>query len=205
MAKVNKIVQYDLGGEVMDLKNKGLSQADIATQLKFNHRDIKDLENLSAMSVNRFLTGSEVDKYEKQLIDGESPEDALRAEFREKMYEIDDEVHQALADSKSLRAEANIILEKAKQSDDLQTQMYALKSVSEALKQYNNSIEQTRRNWSTFVEQAFRQFGAFQEAKQNVNIQYNTLLIDISKDLCSECRNKVVKDILKFEEDNKEI
>ena len=205
MAKVNKIIQYDLGNEVIDMKNQGLSQADIATQLKLRHQDIKDLEDLSAMSINRFLKSDNIDKYEQQLLDGNSPEDTLRAEFREKMYTLDDEVHEILADTKELKREANEILTKAKASEDIQIQIQALKSVSEALKANTTSIEQARRNWSTFVEQAYRQFGFAKEAKQNVNIQYNTLLIDISKDLCSECRSKVVRDILKFEEDNKEI
>lgn len=204
MAKINKIKEFGLESEVLDMRSKGLSQNDIATQIKINHSGIKDLENISAMAVNRFLKDNAIDDYKGDIIAGENPEDSLRAEFREMMYELDDEVHKSLSDSRKLKEEANAILDKAKASEDLPTQINALRAVSEALKQNNNSIEQTRKNWSTFVEQAFRQFGYMEQGKKEVNIQYNTLLIDISKDLCPECRKRVVNDILKFESDIKE-
>jgi len=199
MAKINKIKEYGLESEVLDMKSKGLSQNDIANQLKLAHSDIIDLQNISAMAVNRFLKDNAIDGYKGEIVAGNNPEDSLRAEFRDMMYELDDEVHKSLSDSRKLKEEANAILEKAKASEDLSTQINALKAVSEALKQNNNSIEQTRKNWSTFVEQAYRQFGYMEQGKKEVNIQYNTLLIDISKDLCPECRKNVVNEILKFE------
>jgi hypothetical protein len=204
MAKVNKIVQHGLEKEVFDLKNQGLSQNDIAVQIKLRHPEIKELEDLSAMSINRFLKDDNINKFEQQIVEGDSPEESLRAEFREKMYTLDDEAHSVLADSKALVSEAKSILEKAKSEEDLTLRISAVKSVSDVLKQNNNAIEQTRRNWSTFIEQAYRQFGFAKEATKNVNIQYNTLLIDISKELCPECRKKVVNDILKFESELKE-
>jgi transcriptional regulator len=203
ISKVNKIVQYDLGPEVMNMRSQGLSQDDIATQIRLAHPDIKDLENLSAMAINRFLKSDNINKYETQIIEGENPEDELRTEFRDKMYTLDDDTHQVLADSKALVLEAKKILEMAK-TEDITLQISAIKGISDVLKQNNAAIEQTRRNWSTFVEQSYRQFGYAKKAKSNVNIQYNTLLIDISKELCPECRKKVVSDILKFESDNKE-
>jgi hypothetical protein len=203
MSKINKIKEYGLESEVLDMKSKGLSQNDIANQLKLAHSDITDLQNISAMAVNRFLKDNAIDGYKGEIIAGNNPEDSLRAEFRDKMYELDDEVHEVLSDSKKLREEANIILDKAKASEDVQMQINALKSVSDALKQNTTSIEQVRKNWSTFVEQAYRQFGYMDQGKKEVNIQYNTLLIDISKDLCPECRKNVVNEILKFESELK--
>jgi uncharacterized protein YoxC len=199
ISRVNKIKEYGLESEVLDLRAKGLSQNDIANQLKLTHSDITDIQNISTMAINRFLKDNTIDAYKGEIVAGNNPEDSLRAEFRDKMYELDDEVHQVLSDSKKLREEANFILEKAKASEDVQMQISALKSVSEALKQNNNSIEQIRKNWSTFVEQAYRQFGYIADGKKEVNIQYNTLLIDISKDLCPECRKNVVNEVLKFE------
>lgn len=190
MAKVNKIVQFDLGNEVMDLKNKGLSQNDIAVQIKLSHPDIGDLENLSAMSINRFLRGEDINKYEKQLIEGESPEDALRAEFREKMYALEEDT---LEIYKIMRQSLKNLVETG---DD--------EKIIRSAKDILTSVEQSRRNWSTLVEQAYRQFGFVDKATKNVNIQYNTLLMDISKELCPICRQNVVRDILKFELDNKE-
>lgn len=204
MPKVNKIVQYDLGREVLDLKNKGLSQLDIANYLKLNHQDIPDIQDISAMSVNRFLKSDEIKKFETQIVEGDSPEESLRSEFRDKMYSMDDEIHQVLADSKKLVDEAKLILEKAKTSDDLILQISAIKSVNDVLKQNTNSIEQTRRNWSTFVEQAFRQFGNLEQAQKNNYTQYNTFLVDMSKDLCENCRKKIVHDIIDFETKMKE-
>jgi len=190
MAKVNKIVQYELANEVLDLKNKGLSQNDIASQIKLSHPDIKDLEDLSAMSINRFLKGQDIEKYEQQLVEGESPEDTLRTEFREKMYTLEEDTLEVY---KIMRqALKNMVAN----GDD--------EKIIRSAKDILTSIEQSRRNWSTLVEQAYRQFGFVKEATKNVNIQYNTLLIDISKELCPECRKKVVNDILKFELENKE-
>jgi uncharacterized protein YoxC len=196
---VNKIKEFGLESEVLDMRAKGLSQNDIANQLKLAHSDITDIQNISAMAINRFLKDNAIDEYKSEIAAGNNPEDSLRAEFRDKMYELDDEVHKVLSDSKKLRDEANFILEKAKASEDVQMQINALRSVSEALKQNNNSIEQIRRNWSTFVDQAYRQFGYIADGKKEVNIQYNTLLIDISKDLCPICRQNVVNEVLKFE------
>ena len=186
--KTNKIIQYGLEQEVLELRDSGLSQDDIAAQIKYRHQDIADLRDLSPMSINRFLKGVEVDKLVLKDKKNEAPEDALRTEFREKMYILEEDT---LDIYKIMRKSLKGIVA----SGDNEK---IIKSAKDVL----FSIEQSRRNWSTLVDQAYRQFGMLAEAKQTNYIQVNNLLVDYSKDLCPACRKVVVDKILEYEKKN---
>jgi len=182
MTKVNKIVQYGLEQEVNNLVNAGFSQDEIASHLRQAHPDISDLSALSAMSINRYLKSAKIGEYLDTVEGGDDPEELLRAEFREKMYELEE---QTLEIYKIMRTELKKV---AKTADSI--------DIIRAAKDVLTSMEQRRKNWSTFLEQAYRQFGYAKEAKQTNLIQINNFLVDISRELCPNCRKKIVDMIL---------
>jgi hypothetical protein len=182
MPKVNKIVQYGLEKEVSELVNAGFSQDEIASHLRQTHPEISDLTSLSAMSINRYLKTARVNEYLEEMEDGKDPEEALRAEFREKMYELEE---QTIEVYKIMRTELKKIANNADSID-----------VIRAAKDVLTSMEQRRKNWSTLLEQAYRQFGTFGEAKQTNLIQVNNFMLDLSRELCPNCRKKVVELVL---------
>jgi hypothetical protein len=63
-------------------------------------------------------------------------------------------------------------------------------------------MEQRRKNWSTFLEQAYRQFGFASEAKQTNMVQINNYLVEMSSVLCPECRKKVVNMVISKEQND---
>lgn len=183
--KVNKIVQYGLEKEVSELIMNGFSQDEIASHLRQTHPEISDLNALSAMSVNRYLKNAKVDEYRDLIDKGEDPEEALRAEFREKMYELEE---QTIEVYKIMRTELKKVVGTADSLD-----------VIRAAKDVLTSMEQRRKNWSSFLEQAYRQFGSVSEAKQTNMVQINNYLVEMSSVLCPNCRKKVVDLVLNKE------
>lgn len=190
MPKVNKIVQFGLEQEVDDMQNKGLSFKEIVDQLKFNHPEIIELNKLSMMSISRYFKDKQIKEYSKGLLNGEKPEDALRSEFREKMFEIEEQTIDLYRTAKK----ALMRLEKEGSNEQI------IKMVRET----SNLMDQRRRNWSTLIDQGYRQFGLFKEAEQHNYVQVNNLLINLSNELCPECKKKVVNLILDKEEEDKD-
>lgn len=182
MAKVNKIVQYKLEPEVNQMILAGLSQDEIASRLRQNHPEIPDLEHISAMSVNRYMKTAKVGEYLDDIESGIDPEEALRAEFREKMYELEE---QTIEVYRIMRTELKKIAAEGTSID-----------IIRAAKDVLTSMEQRRKNWSTLLEQAYRQFGMANEAKQTNMVQINNFLVDFSRELCPDCRKRVVDLIL---------
>lgn len=182
MPKINKIVQYGLEKEVNELVNMGFSQDEIASHLRQTHPEITDLASLSAMSINRYLKNAKIDGYLDTIDKGDDPEELLRAEFRDKMYELEENTLEVY---KIMRTELKKIALTGESSD-----------IIRAAKDVLTSMEQRRKNWSTFLEQAYRQMGWAGEAKQTNMIQINNFLVDMSKELCPTCRKKVVDLVL---------
>lgn len=172
---------------MQELIQNGFSQDEIASHLRQCHPEISDLSALSAMSVNRYIKSAKVDGFKDMIDKGEDPEEALRAEFREKMYELEE---QTIEVYKIMRIELKKIAQTEHSMD-----------VIRAAKDVLTSMEQRRKNWSTFLEQAYRQFGFANEAKQTNVIQINNYLIDLSKELCPNCRKKVVDLVILKEKD----
>ena len=148
MPRVNKIVQYGLEDEVIRLKNSGMSQHAISEYLNSKHNEV----NLSVMAVNRYLNSQDLQEIQNKLKANKDPEEELRTEFREQMYELDDEVH-------ILLKKCNKLIKEAEKSDNLRLKL-------DTIKQTANIIEQIRRNWSTFVDQGFNRFEKVNEAKE---------------------------------------
>lgn len=179
MPRQNKIIKYNLENEVLELAgNPSLSQDKIAEQIRYRHSDIKELQNLSAMSINRYLKSKAVSNASRELEEGKNPEDSLRAEFRERMYDLDDETH-------NLLQEAKLILKNSRNNENSDIQLKAVREVG-------RTIDQIRKNWYTFIEQGYRQFKPIVEAKEVNFININNLLIEMSKNLCPSCRKKVI-------------
>jgi len=190
IAKVNKIVQFGLERETDDLHGKGLSFKEIVDQLKYNHKDIPELNKLSMMAISRYFRDKQKKEYSKSLMNGEKPEDALRTEFREKMFEIEDETIELYKMAKETLKKLELEADNEK--------------IIRAIKDIGNLMDQRRRNWSTLIDQGYRQFGIFKEAEQHNYIQVNNLLVNLSNELCPECKKKIVNLILDNEEENKD-
>lgn len=191
MTKVNKIIQYNLEPEVRRLHNAGLSVYEIADTVSNNHEE--EGITISHMSVQRFLTFDKINTLRNEMKEGNSPEMNLRNEFREKMYDLDDETHQALRESKLLYKEAMKLLRKANKSDNISTQLSVLRTVEGTLKQKINTLEQIRRDWNTLVIEGYnRQFNQIDKAKEVNFVEVNNMLIAFINELCPECKKRVV-------------
>jgi len=187
IANVNKIIKYNLEDEVVKYTDLGLSRKDVARKIKENHPDNQDLRKLSAMSIQRFLQNHKRDVAIERMDKGENLEENIREEFRDKMYDLDDEVHDLLR-------EAKVLLSKAKESDNINTQ---LKAISETTK----IIEQVRKNWTSLIQFGLNEFKPVIEAKHANIIQVDKMLMTMSNIFCPTCRSKIVDLVVAKEDD----
>jgi len=179
MVNINKIVKYNLESEVLKLKDSGYSMLNIANMVSAQHPDIKELSNLSAMSIQRFLESYNKEQAKDKVRDGEDIDEHLREEFREKMYEIDDETHEIFKIMKKS------LLRIVKTGDDYQV----IKSAKDVL----TAIEQSKRNWNSLIQWGIDTSRFNNEAKREINfIEVNNLILNWSKELCPKCRSKVI-------------
>ena len=178
MPRTGKVEKYNLEHEILELRSKGLSQEDIAAQVKYNHQDIDDLSDFNAMTVNRYLNKKSVREFQKDLMEGKDPEEALRLELRHRMEDWEDETHELYLMMK------DALKRIAREGDDWKT----IKASKELL----GAIEQSRKNLVTQVEEGFKRFGQIGQAKENNFVQVNNLIIGISDLLCDKCKKKVI-------------
>jgi len=195
MPRVNKIIQYGYENQVLKLKDMGLSVTKIADEINSSQDDF----TTSTMGIQRFLESNKIRDIKEEIQQGLDPMEDLRSEFRDKMYDLDDETHATLKEAKGLLKDSKRVLKLAQKSENAKLQLEAIKRAEGTLKTYVSSIEQVRRNWNTFIENGYRQFGTVQQAHQTNYIQVNNMLVDFMNELCPDCRHRVVKIITQQE------
>ena len=168
----------------------GLSRQDIATEIQTNNTDVVELRGISAMSIQRYLTQHKKDLMRQRLEKGEAVDDTIRKEFRERMYDLDDEIHELLC-------KAKMLLKNVEKSENANLQLKAIREAS-------NIIEQTRKNWTSLIQFGISEFRVEKEVQHQQIIKIDKMIIDMSKELCPVCRSKVINLVADAEDDKKE-
>jgi len=187
MANINKIKKYRLESEVLALRRAGHNYDEIKDILIKNHPDLTEIQNLSVMSLSRFFSQYKTETALEKKEHGEDPTLELRAIFRDKMYELDEQT------AEIYRMMRRALKKVVKEQDDYKT----IKAAKDTL----SSIEQIRRNWSTFIQWSINEYKPIEEASEITKQEIMDLLIEISRELCPECRAKVVEIITREKED----
>jgi len=178
MVNINKIEKYNLQNEVLELKQAGFSLQKIAETLRNSHPDIQELKNLSAMSVQRFLSNWKQHKIQKQLDNGEDPINDLVEEFKNKLYDLDDETHEIYKIMKKA-------LKRTVKEGNNQNIIKAARGALEA-------IEQTRKNWISLIQWGSNKLKPIEQAREYNTFKIDNFIINLSEELCPKCRRKVV-------------
>lgn len=168
----NKIEKYGLQDEVRQLAQSGLGSRDIAKHIS------NDDYQVSHMSVHRFLHSDEVQEMRKEMDADGDLETELRAEVRDKLDDYMDETLELYGIMK--KAIKRIV----KEGDDYKT----IKACKDTL----NAIEQNRRNLISKVDEGIKKFGVHKEVKEINYIQVNNMLVAMSRELCENCRKRVI-------------
>jgi len=185
MTKENKIIEYKLEDDVVKMKESGMTYREIANALNLsNNTD----GTFSHMAIKRFFDSYKVQVHQEELDKGLDPMNHLRDEFKERMYTLDDDTHEIY---KTMRKALKAI---AKEGDNYKT----IKACRETL----NAIEQSRKNWSSLIQWGINEFRPIEQAKETNVVKINNLLVNMSRELCPNCRSKVVGLVVSKEEQN---
>ena len=186
MANVSKIKKYNLEDKVVKMKEAGFGLSDIVDSIKTENPDIPDLQKISMMSISRFLDSYKTETALDKIQDGEDPALEIRSEFRDKMYELHNETQEIYLIMKNA-------LKKVAEEEDSVT-------VIKAARDTISSIEQVRKNWTSLIQFGINEFKPVEKAKEINIIEVHNLLINVSRDLCPDCRRRVVGYITAEEE-----
>jgi len=179
MTKKNKIIKWNLEDEVIRLDSEGKSTHAIAEAISTKYTDIPELNEISPMSIHRFLKKKDEDRLEIKLDESKDPTELMEKEFNIKMRE-------SILDSENARRTIESYMSKLKNEDLKST------DVQKIISSWQKVNDQYRKNLVSL-----REFADNRIIKPTQNIIYKkeinikNLLLDISRDLCKECRNKI--------------
>ncbi len=186
MANVSKIEKFNLQDKVIKMKEAGFGLSDIVASIKQDNPNEQELQKLSMMSVSRWIDKHKTETALETIKDGEDPMEEIRSEFRDRMYDLH-------TDTQDIYQIMKKSLKKVVEEEDSYTVIKAAKDTIQA-------IEQARKNWTSLVQFGINEFKPVEKAKEINIIEIHNLLINVSKDLCPECRRKVVGYITAEEE-----
>lgn len=170
----SKIKEYGLEEEVNMLRDNGYGYHEIADTITKKHKDI----SLSHMAVQRYLQKAKVEKAVQNINDGKDSWEDLRADFRQKMYDLDDETR-----------EIYIIMKKALNSIIKEGNSYkTIKAAKDTL----TALEQKKRNWIDLIQWGVDEMKPKKQAQQINLVKINNLLVGMSENLCPKCRATVI-------------
>jgi hypothetical protein len=189
MTKKSKIDKWDLKNEVLYLHKNGKSNEAIAETISDKYSDIPELEEISAMSVNRFLNSCNEKELEMKIEEVKDPAKVMEQEFNLKMRSsiqdaeearitIDHYMSQLRHDKLGVDELAKIISSWQKINDQYRKNLVSLREFTE------NKIVRPTQNIIY---------------KKEINIK--NLLVGISRDLCPECRKRVSERVKELKEE----
>lgn len=189
MTKTNKIEKWNLEDEVVRLnEEEGKGYNAIAEAISEKYNDIPELREISHMSVARFLKGYDEKKMEKKMDETKDPTSAMEKEFSIKMRE-------SILDAEEARQTIDNYMRKLKNED------LSPSDVSKIISSWQKINDQYRKNLVSLREFADnRIIRPTQNIIYKKEINIRNLLLDISRNLCKDCRNKI-KEKLMEEED----
>ena len=181
MPRVNKIIKYGLEKEVNPLLDEGYSSYKIAEVIKQTHPEEEELQNISHMSIERYIPTREKDKLMVLADQGVNVTEYLSKQLLMETHEIMSKIHNLCDEADKLYQEA-----KSDESSTYKDKVSILKELRENLQQ------QTR------VLESRIQYGARQMKHNNQNQEkkYQTLnitLVQMADDLCPKCKKKILE------------
>ena len=191
MVKPSKIRKHNLEEETYQLKDMKYSNQEIAKLLKENHPDIKDISNLSGMSVGRFFRSEAQQDIEVSVKEGGDPIKDFVEEYREAIEDINRKTNELY--DKTMKILDDI--ESKSNSDALR-----LKAVKEA----RDSLEQMRKNKVSLIQYGERRSGDIYNVNLKKEYYVKNMLLHVSRNLCPKCRAEFPKLILELEDEEEE-
>ncbi|GAF95604.1 unnamed protein product [marine sediment metagenome] len=176
----SKIDRDGLGPEILNLRQGGMSYHNIADAVNSRHPELS--EPISFMAVKRFLVKEKVRLKVERLENGDDLDEALRATFRDKLYDLEDETHEIYSIMR--KALKGIVKE--------QSNMNIIRAAKDVLQ----SIEQTRKNWASLIQFGINEFREDRKAKEMTTVNIDKLLIEISNELSPDARRELVNVVL---------
>lgn len=186
MARPHKIEKYGLGSEVLKLKEDGKSYRAIAEYIGKNYSHIKELEDISPMSIKRYISMNDTEHIRDIIEHEDDPDSVIEKEFNSKMRNL-------LSDNENLRSTTDRLLKKALKSDATVDELVKLINVQ------NRNLDLMRKNLISL-----REFADLKIVKPQTNIifekkiEVKDMLLDFQKALCPECRQRVNKLMLSY-------
>lgn len=182
MSKKGKIEKWNLEDEVVRLHDEeGKGYQSIAESISTKYNDIPELKEISHMSVARFLERYDEHKMEEKIEKTKDPVSVMEREFNLKMRE-------SIIDAEEARQTIDDYMKKLR-NEDLSTS-----DLQKIISSWQKINDQYRKNLVSL-----REFTDNRIIKPTQNIIYKkeinikNLLLEISRDLCKECRDKIKK------------
>ena len=186
MTNTSKIEQFGFEEKTRTLATGGVSTHEIADAL---NRD-NPKANISHMAVYRWIQRDKVTSKVDRLMDGENLNENLRAEFRERINDLDFETQEIYSIMR--KALKRVI----KQGNDIRT----IKAARDTL----DAIDKSRKNLQALIQNGIDEYRINEGAIKQTTINVDKVLINFSKELCPACRKKVVGLVIKEEEEKEE-
>jgi hypothetical protein len=178
--KTNKIIKWNLEDEVLYLsEEKNMGYNAIAEKISEKYGDIPELREISHMSIARYLRDRDEKNMESKINQTKDPMAAMEREFNIKMRE-------SILDAEKARQLIDTYLTKLKNED------LSASDANKIISSWQKINDQYRKNLVSLREFADNKIIRPTQNiiyKKEINIK-NTLL-DISRDLCVDCRRKI--------------
>ena len=152
---------------------------DIANDIQMRYSDVVELNNISAMAIQRWLTKHKKEEMRKKIASGKSVTDEIQIEFNTKMYDLTDETN----DIYNIMRDA--LMNVLKENDNMKT--------IRACKDVLVSIDQARRNWSSLIKWNTDQNRNVQDARQLQIVNIDKMILSLSSKLCPKCKKEAIK------------
>jgi hypothetical protein len=188
MSKQGKIEKWNLEDEVIRLKEEGKGSQSIAQAISLKYNDIPELRDISHMSVVRFIERFDEMKMEDRMEENKDPTKAIAEEFNIKMRE-------SILDAEKARQTINSYMVKLK----TEPESMSSSDVQKIISSWQKINDQYRKNLVSLREFADnRIIRPTQNIIYKKEINIKNLLLEISRDLCQNCRN-IIKEKLEEE------
>lgn len=181
MGRQNKIEKWGLQEEVQRLRDEGKSYKQIADAISGKYTEVKELKNISAMSIQRFFENANKEHMREIIEKEENPSEVIEKEFNDKMRNL-------MSETETLKEQTDELLNKALKDDA------SVNDLTKIIKVQNRNLDQIRKNLVSlreFTDNRFYKPNQQIHVEKQINVK--NLMLDISNLLCPKCRKKVHK------------
>ena len=181
MGRQNKIEKWGLEKEVQRLREDGKSYKQIADSIAGKYAEVKELKNISAMSIQRYFENANKQHMRDIIEKEDNPSEVIEREFNDKMRNL-------MSETETLKEQTDELMNKAMKDDA------SINDLTKIIKVQNRNLDQIRKNLVSlreFTDDRFRKPSQQIHIEKQVNVK--NLMLDISNELCPKCRKKVHK------------